>query len=100
MRRRAVDVEVSDHAVLRWLEREHGLDVGAVKAMIAGIVQEGAELEAMGVVLGRVRFVLKDGRSREDAATGTVVVVTAKRHNVRPQPHERGRRGEREPHDG
>lgn len=99
MKRRAVAVEVSDHAVLRWLEREHGLDVVAIKAMIAGIVQEGAELEAMGVVLGRVRFVLKDGQSPEDGANGTVVVVTAKRHNVRPQ-HERGRRGEREPRDG
>jgi Iap family predicted aminopeptidase len=96
VKRRAVEVEVSDHAVLRWLEREHGLDVGAVKAMIAGIVKDGAELEAASVVLGHVRFVLKDRTGLEGEASGIVVVTTAKRHTLRVQP----RRGARELRDG
>lgn len=79
MKRRPVHVEVSDHAALRWLEREHGLDVAAVKAAIAGMALNGAELGAVGVCIGRVRLVVKDTR---DGADGDVTVVTAMPRNA------------------
>jgi hypothetical protein len=76
MKRRPVHVEVSDHAVLRWLEREHGLDVILLKAHIAGIVGEGAALGAAAVCLGKVRFVLRDTAAIV-AHADKVVVATA-----------------------
>lgn len=75
MKRRAVTVEVTDHAVLRWLEHAHGLDLRAVKRLIASKVRNGAELEAVAVVVDQVRFVLRD-RAAADAAEPVEVAVT------------------------
>lgn len=72
MKRRRAQIEVSDHAVLRWLERAQGLDVGAIKTMIAGKVLNGAELEALAVQVDKVRFMLVD----QPGAPGVVVVTT------------------------
>lgn len=77
MKRHPVQVEVSDHAVLRFLEREHGLDVSAVKALIATGVAEGAALSAIAVVIGRVRFVLRDHHQETGGENDRVVVATA-----------------------
>lgn len=73
MKRRAVRIEVSDHAVLRWLEREHGLDVAPIRASIAGLVMNAAELQALAVCVGKVRFVLRDTIA---GRPGDVTVVT------------------------
>jgi hypothetical protein len=35
----AADIMVSDHAVVRWLERQKGLDLEAVRAEIAAVAQ-------------------------------------------------------------
>jgi hypothetical protein len=73
MKRRAVRIEVSDHAVIRWLENAHGLDVRAVRRHIADKVRNGAQLEAAAVVIDQVRFVLRD---REDIPAGHLPKVT------------------------
>ena len=76
MKRRAVAIVVSDHAVLRWLEREHDLDIEAIRALIAGQVLDAAELAARAVQIGKVRFVLDEHRD-QSAAGGTARVVVA-----------------------
>lgn len=63
-------VHVTDHAVLRYLERAHGLDVDAVRRHIAGRCATGAELGAIGVVVEHVKFVLA-----AEAGKATVVTV-------------------------
>jgi hypothetical protein len=52
-------VEVTDKAVLRWLEREHGVDVEAVRQHLAGLAENGARLGAAGVRIGKVKLVLR-----------------------------------------
>lgn len=76
MKRRTARVVVTDHAVLGWLVAAHGLDVAAIRAMLAGRAQTGAELQAVHVVMGRVRLVLADAA---DAAEATVRVVAVGR---------------------
>ncbi len=51
-------VRVTDHAVLRYLEREHGLDVDAVRNHIAGLAATGVQLEAISVKVERVKLLL------------------------------------------
>lgn len=52
-------VRVTDHAVLRYLERAHGLDVDAVRRHLSGRVETGARLGAVGVTIERVKLVLQ-----------------------------------------
>ncbi len=52
------DIHVTDHAVLRYLERAHGLDVDAVRRHLAGRVKTGARLGAIGVTIEKVKLVL------------------------------------------
>lgn len=52
-------VHVTDHAVLRWLEREHGLDVEAIREYLAGVAANGARLGAAGVKIGKVKLILR-----------------------------------------
>ncbi|MAA97802.1 MAG: hypothetical protein CMN87_15515 [Stappia sp.] len=66
---------VTDHAVLRYLERAHGLDVDAVRAHIAGRAMTAAELGALAVKIEGVRFVL---------AGRTVVTVIRRQWVPRP----------------
>lgn len=59
-------MRVSDHAVLRYLQRQSGLDVEAVRAEIAALVARGVaagtSLDAGGftVLAGGLRFVVKN----------------------------------------
>ncbi len=53
---------VTDHAVLRYLERQHGLDVETIRASIRDICQPGIRYGASGVLSGKGKFVLQDGR--------------------------------------
>tara|TARA_R110002020_G_scaffold185004_3_gene382485 strand:+ start:2229 stop:2486 length:258 start_codon:yes stop_codon:yes gene_type:complete len=59
MKRRPTIVSVSDHAVLRYLEREHGIDVDVVRAHLAAKAQPGAELGATAVQVERVKLVVR-----------------------------------------
>jgi hypothetical protein len=79
MKRRKVAVDVSDHAVLRWLERSQGLDVEAVRAMIAGKVMSAAELQACAVVVEKVRFIL---REQGDGRPGVAYVLVSTTVNL------------------
>ena len=54
-----VGVSVTDHAVLRYLERVHGVDVATVRASIAATCERGADAGASSVRLNKVRFVLR-----------------------------------------
>ncbi|MBN9333881.1 hypothetical protein [Devosia sp.] len=50
---------MSDHAVLRWLERVEGVNVEGIRRRIADAVQRGADLQATGVRLDGVTFKLQ-----------------------------------------
>lgn len=63
-------IRVTDHAVLRYLERAHGLDVDAVRRHLSGKVETGARLGAVGVTIENVKFVLEHSQIE-------AVVVTA-----------------------
>lgn len=58
---------VTDHAVLRYLERARGVDVEAARAEIAAKVARGVAAGAAFVTHDGLRFVIRSGR----------VVVTA-----------------------
>jgi hypothetical protein len=79
-------VSVTDHAVLRYLERLHGLDIEAVRAEIASTVWRAALAGATGVRHGGLIYRLQDG---------VVVTVTPLSHEPLP-----GRSGEPEDEDG
>lgn len=53
-------LHVTDHAVLRYLERAHGLDVEAVRRHIASRCATAVELRATTVIVERVKFVLAE----------------------------------------
>ncbi|RJG46461.1 hypothetical protein [Mesorhizobium sp. DCY119] len=52
-------IRVTDHAVLRYLERAHGLDVEAVRNHLASRVTNGVRLGAIGVTIENVKLVIK-----------------------------------------
>lgn len=54
-------IRVSDHAVLRYLERAHGLDVEAVRAHLAGHAVSAVRLGAIAVRIDGVKLVIEDG---------------------------------------
>lgn len=64
-------IHVTDHAVLRYLERAHGLDVDAVRRHLAGRVVTGARLGAVGVTIENVKLVLH----HRDGETNVVTVL-------------------------
>lgn len=55
------EIRVPDHAVLRYLERAHGLDIAAVRNHLAGRAMTGVQLGACAVIIEGVKLVLKDG---------------------------------------
>lgn len=50
---------ITDHAVVRYLERVKGIDVEAVRAEIAAIVGRGVQLGAQSVILDGMRYRLE-----------------------------------------
>jgi phage baseplate assembly protein gpV len=64
--------DVSDHAVLRYLERAHRLDVEAVRRHLAGLTVTAVRLGAIAVTVENVKLVLK----RNAAGDRTVVTTT------------------------
>lgn len=62
-------IVVSDHALVRYLERVVGLDVEAARRLIVEQVQLGASLGAAGVSVGGHTYVL-------DHTIGRVAVTT------------------------
>ncbi|OCP17456.1 MULTISPECIES: hypothetical protein [unclassified Ensifer] len=54
-------VRVTDHAILQYLQRAHGLDVDAVRRHMAGLATTAHELGAIGVVVENVKLRLEAG---------------------------------------
>ncbi|MEL6478116.1 MAG: hypothetical protein AAFR17_12390 [Pseudomonadota bacterium] len=50
---------VTDHAVIRYLEREWGVDIEAVRARLRRIAQTGVENEAAAVILNGTKYCLR-----------------------------------------
>lgn len=84
MKRRAVSLHVSDHAVLRYLERAHGLDIDAVRRHLAGLALPAAEVGAIALQVETVKLVFEVG------ARGTTVVTALPRAVL--APHRQGER--------
>lgn len=51
---------VTDHAILRYLERAHGLDTMVVRRYLSGRATNAARLGAIGVTIDGVKLVLRD----------------------------------------
>lgn len=64
----ADDIKVTDHAVVRFLERVHGIDMDAIRADISQHVARGMAAGAHQVRVGEATFVL-------NPAACTVVTV-------------------------
>lgn len=75
MRRRHINLQVSDHAVLRYLERRHGIDVDAVRRHLAGLATNAAELGAVAVRADQVRLFLREAAASEGRLQVTVTTV-------------------------
>lgn len=71
---------VSDHAVLRWLERVHGLDVAKTRAEMLRAVAAGATGPDGMVYVGNCSVVVEDG---------AIVTVYPKGCKPRVRPHNR-----------
>ena len=57
-------VSVTDHAVLRWIERVHGIDIDIIRAFIADATREAINAGATGVQVDGYLYVLSpDNRS-------------------------------------
>lgn len=69
---------VSDHAIIRYLERVYGLDIDAIRAEIATPVVQLAEGFGAGTVIGKhgARICIRDG---------IVTTVLPKRMGRRPR---------------
>jgi hypothetical protein len=50
---------ITDHAVVRYLERVKGVDIEATRAEIAAIVRRGVDLGAQSVILDGMRYRLE-----------------------------------------
>lgn len=50
---------ITDHAVIRYLERVKGIDIEATRREIAAIVRQGVGLGAQSVILGGMRYRLE-----------------------------------------
>lgn len=49
-------IEVTDHAIVRWLERVRGIDMDAVRAEIAAHCRTAVEFGAASVLVHNVKF--------------------------------------------
>ena len=56
---REPEIVVTNHAILRWLERVDGVDIEALRRRLAAAARIGARHGASGVIVGRGRLVLR-----------------------------------------
>lgn len=57
---RQTGVIVTNHAILRYLERAHGVDVAAARRRLAELAEAGIRAGALSVCADDVKLVLKD----------------------------------------
>lgn len=67
---------VTDHAVLRYIERAHGVDVEAIRRHVAELVKRGVARRGDAVVVEGVKFVLRHE---------TVITVLNRRWPAKPR---------------
>jgi len=83
----APHIRVSDHAVLRWLERGCGVDVEEIRRTIAACCARGIESGAPVIIVGDVKFVIVD----DAVVTALSKTMRAKRKKSgRPHPPRQG----------
>ena len=63
-------ISISDHAVLRWLERVEGVDVKAIRRRILGVAIKAYDFRAPRIKKDGVEFVI------DYRADGTAMVTT------------------------
>ncbi|MFG1304188.1 hypothetical protein V5F34_08615 [Xanthobacter autotrophicus] len=51
-------IQVSDHAVIRWIERVAGVDVDALRRQIANEARQGIDMGARRVTVGSIVYAL------------------------------------------
>lgn len=56
------DVIVTDHAVLRWLERECNIPVEEIRQLIRAGCNPYRALAPVSIKIGRIKFIVVDGR--------------------------------------
>ncbi len=69
-------IEVTDHAVIRWLERAKGMDIYAIRREIADLVAPAVAARAVGVKISGIKF----------AIAGHVVCTVIREKSVTPGP--------------
>lgn len=52
---------VTDHAVIRWMERKMGLDIESIRDEIESHAMPAIKAGALSVVVGKVRLIFEDG---------------------------------------
>lgn len=65
-------VAVSDHAIVRWLERKYGIDVGEIRREIAGIVGHAARAGATSYSASGLTFAMSHN---PDAIVVTTIIA-------------------------
>lgn len=84
---------VTDHAVLRYLERAKGMDIAAIRDELGHIVDKAIEMGAGAAVVDGVKYVL-DGRTIVTAALAREVPLRGRsmrrRDRRKPQDWEDG----------
>ncbi len=79
MKKKQVQIRVTDHAVLRWLERAHDVDIDLLRDYLSDVVENGASLGATAVQVDRVKFVLTQLPNGAPEPAHVVVVTTKRR---------------------
>jgi hypothetical protein len=89
--RPADDVRITDHALLRYVERVFGIDIDAVRReILTDGVAKGIELGASTITVNGIQFRVKD------RSIVTVIGADQKTHRKTSKAHHRGRRPERD----
>ncbi len=82
MKRRTTAMRVSDHAVLRFLERECDLDVEAVRAHLTTLGNDAAALGAIAVQVGKVKLVLAEAAVDANGTRDVVMTTVLPRRRI------------------
>ena len=89
--RPAEDIHITDHALLRYVERVFGIDVDAVRRQIlTDGIAKCIELGASTITVNGIQFRVKD------RSIVTVIGSDQKTHRKKSKAHHRGRRPERD----
>ncbi|OJY35791.1 MAG: hypothetical protein BGP11_16070 [Rhodobacterales bacterium 65-51] len=88
-----MNLRVSDHAVLRYLERAGGFRIEELRAAIAGRLAEAVEAGERQILMDGVIFVVRGSLCEEGGLNVTTVLLAPEQCKRRP----RRRRREAEP---